>query len=341
VRASSPPTAKSKLPRMTYTHLTQAERYQIEILRKAKHTQSAIAVLLGRDKSCISRELRRNRGQRGYRPKQAHSLAQTRQKACANGPRVEVKTWELVESKLKEAWSPQQISGYLLVNKQPGVSHESIYQHIYADKRKGGTLHLTLRCQKERKKRHTGRARRGSIPNQVSIDLRPAVVADRTRFGDWEADLVIGAGQKQALVTINERISRYSLIAHVPFKTAELVSQAMIALLKPFSTCVHTLTTDNGREFAQHERIAATLDADFFFAHPYSSWERGANENMNGLIRQFFPKKMAFEFITPTEIELAMHRLNHRPRKCLGYRTPYEVFMEQLQLHNQPVALQT
>ena len=240
-------------------------------------------------------------------------------------------------------WLPfgQQASGYLLVNKQPGVSHEGIYQRIYADKRKGGALHLTLRCQKERKMRHTGRARRGSIPNQVSIDLRPAVVAERARFGDWEADLVIGAGQKQALVTINERISRYSLIAHVPFKTSELVSQAMIDLLKPFSMCVHTLTTDNGREFAQHERIAATLNADFFFAHPYSSWERGDNENMNGLIRQFFPKKMAFESITHNDIELAMYRLNHRPRKCLGYRTPHEVFMEQLHLHNQRVALQT
>lgn len=326
---------------MTYTHLTQAERYQIEILRKANHNQREIAALLGRDKSCISRELRRNLGQRGYRPKQAHSLAQTRKQACANGPRIDANTWAVVDEKLKETWSPQQISGYLLANKQPGVSHESIYQRIYADKRKGGALHLTLRCQKVRKKRHTGRARRGVIPNQVSIDLRPAVVAQRARFGDWEADLVIGAGQKQALVTINERTSRYSLIAHVPFKTAELVSQAMIAMLKPFLTCVHTLTTDNGREFAQHERIAKKLKADFFFAHPYSSWERGANENMNGLIRQFFPKQMAFEFITTKDIELAMHRLNHRPRKCLGYRTPHEVFTEQLQLHNQSVALQT
>jgi IS30 family transposase len=147
----------------------------------------------------------------------------------------------LVDSKLKETWSPQQISGYLLVNKQPGVSHESIYQRIYADKRKGGTLHLTLRCQKIRKKRYTGRARRGSIPNQVSIDLRPVIVAERARFGDWEADLVIGAGQKKALVTINEHSSRYSLIAHVPFKTAELVTEAMIAKLKPFTKCGHTL----------------------------------------------------------------------------------------------------
>ena len=142
-------------------------------------------------------------------------------------------------------------------------------------------------------------------------------------------------------MTINERTSRYLLIAHVPFKTAELVSQAMIAVLKPYSMCVHTLTTDNGREFAQHERIAATLDADFFFAHAYSSWERGANENMNALIRQFFPKKMAFNLITKKEMEMAMHRLNHRPRKCLGYRTPHEVFMEQFHLHNQSVALQT
>lgn len=292
-------------------------------------------MLLGRDKSSFSRELRRNRS------RQAQLLAQTRQQAGANGPRVAEKTWTLVESKLKDTWSSQQISGYLLVNQRPGVSHESIYRRIYADKRNGGTLHLSLRCQKARKKRHTGRARRGSIPNQVSIDLRPAVVAERARFGDWEVDLVFGAGQKQALVTINERTSRYSLIAHVPFKTAKAVSDAMIAMRKPFSMRVHTLTTDNGREFAQHERIAATLDADFFFAHPYSSWDRGANENMNGLIRQFFPKKMAFDSITTKEIELAIHRLDHRPRKCLGYRTPHEVCMEQLQLHNQLVALQT
>ena len=326
---------------MTYTHLTQNERYQISILDKAGHKQNAIAVLMNRHKGTISRELRRNRGQRGYRPKQAHEFALARMQACQNGPRVAAQTWAVVQARLQDTWSPQQISGYLAVNGQPGVSHERIYQYIYEDKRRGGTLHLTLRCQKARKKRHTGRARRGSIPNQVSIDLRPAVVAERARFGDWEADLVIGAGQKQALVTINERTSRYSLIAHVPFKTAELVSNAMIAMLAPFSMCVHTLTTDNGREFAQHERIAEQLKADFFFAHPYSSWERGANENMNGLIRQFFPKKMAFESITGKDIESAMHRLNHRPRKCLGYRTPHEVFMEQLQQHNQPVALQT
>ena len=244
-------------------------------------------------------------------------------------------------SGLGELWSPEQICGRLKACGLPSASHEAIYQRIYADKRNGGTLHRALRCQKVRRKRYGGRERRGSIPNQVSIEQRPAIVNRRRRFGDWEGDLVIGAGQQQALVTLNERKSCYSLIAHVPCKTAQAVSDTMISLLRPFAACVHTLTSDNGREFAQHERIAATLDAKFFFAHPYASWERGANENMNGLIRQFFPKKMRFQSISRTDIELAMHRLNHRPRKCLGFKTPHEVFMKQLHSRHSTVALQT
>ncbi|MDP2025815.1 IS30 family transposase [Sulfuriferula sp.] len=326
---------------MKYTHLTQDERYQIAILAKAGHDKSEIARLMERHKSTISREMTRNRGARGYRPKQAHALSQSRIRAAQNSPRVAAATWAIVDVKLAETWSPEQISGHLKVNRQATVSHEAFYQHIYADKRAGGTLHRTLRCQKARRKRYGGRERRGTIPNQVSIDLRPAVVAERGRFGDWEGDLVIGAGQKQTLVTLNERTSRYTLIAHVPKKTAQAVSDAMVSLLTPFAACVHTLTTDNGKEFAQHERIAQQLGADFFFAHPYASWERGANENMNGLIRQFFPKKMAFESITLSDIELAMHRLNHRPRKCLGFKTPHEVFMKQLHSRHNAVALQT
>jgi IS30 family transposase len=196
-----------------------------------------------------------------------------------------------------------------------------------------------LRCQKARRKRYGGRERRGTVPNQVSIEQRPAIVGAREWFGDWEADLVIGAGQQQALVTINERKSR-SLIGHVTRKTAQAVSDAMVSLLMPFADLVHTLTTDNGKKFAQHECIASELGADFFFAHPYGSWERCANENMNGLIRQFFPKKMSFDSITPEEITFAVNKLNHRPRKCLGFRTPHEVFMAQLQSHQNVVALQ-
>ena len=325
---------------MNYTHLTQNERYQIAILSKAGHDKSDIAKVMNRHKSTIGREMKRNRGQRGYRPKQALEFSLARMRASENGSRIAAETWVVVDAKLAETWSPEQIAGHLKANKQPTVSHEAIYQRIYADKRAGGTLHHALRCQKARRKRHSGRERRGTIPNQVSIDMRPAIVSERGRFGDWEADLVIGAGQKQALVTLNERTSRYSLIAHVPFKTAQAVSDAMISLLTPFAASVHTLTTDNGKEFAQHERIAKELGADFFFAHPYASWERGANENMNGLIRQFFPKNMAFDSITPDDIKIATNRLNHRPRKCLGFKTPHEVFMKQLHSRHNAVALQ-
>lgn len=282
-----------------------------------------------RHKSTISREIKRNCGQRGYRPKQAQELSLSR-RAQHNGRRIDAGTWKFVETRLGQRWSPEQISGYRKVNRLSSVSHESIYQRIYADKRAGGTLHSALRCQKARKKRYGNRERRGTIPNQVSIEQRPAVVDQRKRYGDWEGDLVIGAGQQQALVTLNERKSRYSLIGKVVRKTAQSVSETMISLLTPFADCVHTLTTDNGKEFAHHERIAECLDAKFFFAHPYCSWERGANENMNGLLRQFFPKKMNFNGINTKDIEQAMHSLNHRPRKCLNFKTPHEVFMKQL-----------
>jgi len=324
-----------------YTHLTQDERYQIAVLLKAGKRQYQIAALMNRHPSSISREIKRNRGQRGYRPKQAQALSEARMRASDNGRRITEEVWAVVDEKLSETWSPEQISGYLKANNQPGVSHECIYQRIYADKRAGGTLHRALRCQKARRKRHTGRERRGTIPNQVSIDQRPEVANRRERFGDWEADLMIGAGHQQALVTLNERTSRYALIAHVPAKSAQNVTDAMVSLLTPFKAFVHTLTTDNGKEFAQHEQIAKKLDTDFFFAHPYASWERGANENMNGLIREFFPKKMRFDSITKEDVLLAMHRLNHRPRKCLGFRTPHEVFMEQLHSRHKAVALQS
>ena len=324
---------------MNYTHLTQDERYQIAVLRSAQHTQADIAKLLGRHRATISRELSRNSGLRGYRPKQAQALCKQRGLACQNGPRIPQSTWNIVDQKLALTWSPEQISGYLAVNKAPTVSPEAIYQRIYADKRRGGQMHLALRCQKPRKKRHTGRERRGTIIGQVSIELRPECVNRRERFGDWEADLVIGAGQKQALVTINERLSRYSLIAHVPFKTAALVSAAITTMLTPFAACVHTLTTDNGKEFALHAVSSKALDAEHFFAHPYCSWERGANENMNGLIHEFFPKKLSFSDIAAADIHRATYLLNRRPRKCLNYKTPHEVFMAKLHSQTPNVAL--
>lgn len=312
---------------MNYTHLTQTERYQIYALMKAGHTQSEIASVLERSKSTISRELTRNRGQRGYRPKQAHCASVGRR--AMNARTIDDATWQFAQEKLLLQWSPEQISGYA------AISPETVYQRVYADKRAGGLLWKNLRCQKQRKKRYGKMDRRGIIPNRLSIDDRPAIVETRSRIGDWEADTIIGKNHRQAIVSLVERKTGFTLIRKVERKTAQAVSRAMTALLKPYRNKVHTVTSDNGREFAGHEEIAATLQADFYFAHPYSSWERGTNENTNGLIRQYFPKNRDFTTITQQEIDTAMERLNNRPRKRLGYLTPNQVFFKS------GVALQT
>ncbi len=308
-----------------YTQLTQEERYQIYALKKAGHSQTEIATLLERDKSTISRELRRNRGQKGYRPKQAHKLALGRRYDKAQ-VRIDRQVWQQVEALIRDEWSPEQIVGRIAMEQGISISHEWIYQYIYADQRSGGDLYRYLRCQKVRRKRYGIYSRRGTIPNQVSIDDRPAIVDSKRRFGDWEGDTVIGKGHRGALVTLVERKSLYTVIRSVLRKTAEAVRHAVVDGLTPYIDWVHTITYDNGREFADHEGMASDLDARIYFAHPYASWERGLNENTNGLIRQYFPKSRDLTTVTQHEIEQAMDKLNHRPRKSLGYRTPYEVF---------------
>ena len=308
-----------------YTQLTQEERYQIYILKKAGYNQTAIAELLERDKSTISRELRRNRGLKGYRPQQAHNLALARRYSKAQ-PRISHRVWQLVEALIRDEWSPEQVVGRVEMEQGVSISHEWIYQYVYADKHSGGDLFRYLRCQKRRRKRYGSYDRRGCIPNQVSIDERPAIVDARRRFGDWEGDTVIGKGRRGALVTLVERKSLYTVIRSVLHKTAEAVRHAVVDGLTPYIGWVHTITYDNGREFADHEGMASDLDASIYFAHPYASWERGLNENTNGLIRQYFPKHRDLTTVTEQEIEQAMDKLNHRPRKSLGFRTPYEVF---------------
>ena len=198
----------------TYTQLTQAERYQIYILKQAGHRQSEIAAMLGRHKATISRELHRNRGLRGYRPQQAHRLALARRSDKVR-PRFNDPVWQQVETLTRQDWSPEQIAGRLKVEQGVRISHEYIYQYIYADKRSGGDLYRHLRCQKRRRKRYGAYDRRGVIPNQVSIDERPAIVDARGRFGDWEGDTVIGKGHRGALVTLIERKSLYTVIGAV------------------------------------------------------------------------------------------------------------------------------
>ena len=311
----------------TYTQLTQKERYQIYALKQAGHRQSKIAEILGRHKATISRELRRNRGLRGYRPKQAHRLALARRSAKVR-PRFGGPIWRQIEVLIRQDWSPEQIAGRLEVEQNVRISHEAIYQYIYAEKRSGGTLYRHLRCQKQRRKRYGSYDRRGVIPNRVSIDERPAIVDTRRRLGDWEGDPVIGKGHRGALVTLVERKSLYTVIGAVCRNTAKAVREAVVAGLAPHKNQVHTLTYDNGREFSDHEGMASDLEAQVYFAHPYASWERGVNENTNGLIRQYFPKRRELIAVIKSEIEHAMDRLNHRPRKSLGFRTPYEVFFK-------------
>ena len=319
-----------------YTQLTHEQRYQISVLMKAQHNQTEIASLIGVHKSTISRELRRNRGLRGYRPQQAHRFCLHRRTQKAK-PRIASSSWRLVGRLLRQDWSPEQISAWLCNERHLLISHEWIYQYVLLDKQAGGSFYRHLRCQKQRKKRYGVYSRRGKIPDQISIEQRPAIVETRRRFGDWELDTVIGKNHRQALVTLVERKSRLTLIAKVIRKTADNVSQSIVQLLAPLTSWVHTLTADNGREFAQHVHIAKTLNAKFFFAHPYASWERGLNENTNGLIRQYFPKKHDFTVITQKHIEKVMDKLNNRPRKCLGFKTPNQVFFGT----KPPVALAT
>lgn len=308
-----------------YKQLTREQRYQIYALKKEGHSRTAIARNLDVHKATISRELSRNLGGRGYRPTQADELAQARKRQRVR-PRITAAQWAQVTALLRHQWSPEQISGRLALERQVRISHERIYQYIYADKAEGGTLYRHLRCQKQRRKRYGSYSRRGQIPHRVLIDQRPPVVAQKARLGDWEADTLIGRNHQAALVSLVERQSKLTRLVKVERNTAELVRQAVSTQLQGLT--VKTITSDNGREFAGHQQIGQHLKADFYFAHPYHAWERGLNENTNGLIRQYFPKKSEFSKITARQISKVVERLNNRPRKTLGYKTPNEVFFK-------------
>jgi len=310
---------------MTYQHLSQTERYQIYILMKDGKTQSQIATLMDRHKSTISREIARNTGNRGYRPKQACLLAEERSLGSRNAVHSNPKDWGKAVDCLLAQWSPVQIAN------QVGISHETIYRHVYADKAAGGNLYQQLRCQKKRKKRYaSGRDRRGQIVGRRPISERPEHIEARSQIGHWEGDTVIGAAHKQAVVTLVERKSGYAVLAKVKNKTSDLVSSAIITKLNAVTPLVKTLTFDNGKEFAEHSRIDAALNSTTYFADPFASWQRGSNENFNGLLRQYIPKKRPLSTVTNKELRMIQDRLNNRPRKRLGFKTPNEVFMQSL-----------
>ena len=310
---------------MTYKHLSQNERYQIFCLMKEGLNCTEIAKNLGRSTSTISREIVRNKGGRGYRPKQADRLAQERSVGSRNARRIEPDVLKAAFDRIAEQLSPEQVAAEL------PISHETLYQHIYADKAAGVALWRNLRCQKKRKKRYaSGVERRGQIVGRRPIHERPANVELRRTVGHWEGDTVIGAGHKQAIVTLVERKSGYAVLMKVNHKTSELVSAAVIKKLEPIRDRVKTITFDNGKEFAEHARIDEALGSKTYFADPFSSWQRGSNENFNGLLRQYIPKKRPLSTVTDEELKMIERRLNNRPRKRLGFKTPNQVFHESL-----------
>jgi len=314
---------------MLYSQLTEGERNQIYALKQAQVSHRKVAKILKRDVSTVGREIRRNRGQRGYRPRQANLKAQERRRV----PRSIKMTPGVIthiEEKLREEYSPEQISCTMRGSVGIRVSHERIYQYIWQDKKHGGDLYRKLRIAgvKKRRKRYGKKDWRGKIPNRVDIDQRPAIVEEKTRIGDWEADLVSGVHHRGFLVTLVERTSKYTLIGQVKRKNSDEVTTEIVKLLGPHKERVQTITYDNGREFAGHEAVNRRLECQSYFAKPYHSWERGLNENTNGLIRQYFPKKMDLREVSREEIAFVMMRLNHRPRKTLAFKPPHDIFVK-------------
>lgn len=315
---------------MSYTQLTENERYQIAALKKADLTQKEIADLLGRHPSTISRELKRNTGLRGYRPIQAQRLSDCRRANAHKAIKLTCDVRDWIRDLISQQLSPEQVVDYLKRHKRVSLHHETVYQLIYEDKAEGGDLYKHLRIvSKPYRKRYGSYDRRGKIKNRVDIDERPSIVGRRERIGDWEGDTIMGKRRKSALLTMVERKTLWTVIVRLTGKRADLLADAAIEAMRDIRSKVKTITFDNGLEFADHERIAQGLDADIYFAHPYASWERGINENTNGLIRQYFPKGTDFNEVTDEEVAAVMDRLNNRPRKTRDGKSPNELFMGQ------------
>jgi len=311
-------------------HITREQRYTISEMKQHGFKQVEIAMVIGKDKSVISRELRRNCDKRNgsYNFDLAQRKYDQRQETKPKKNRFTEEVKQLVDGMLLNDYSPEQIAGRAKLNGNQCVSHERIYQYVWQDKKKGGNLHFHLR-HKGRKYRKRGAAKdkRGIIKNRVDIEERPKIVDEKIRFGDCEIDTVIGKNHKGALLTINDRVTSLVWISLLSGKEAEPLTQKTIEVLLPIKNMLNTITADNGKEFAFHQKIAEALNVGVYFAKPYHSWERGANENTNGLIRQYFPKGTSFENITNEQVTYVQNKLNNRPRKKLGFLSPNEFFI--------------
>lgn len=314
----------------SYHHVTRDQRSQIQALKARGISLRSIAKQLGVDASTISREIRRNKGKRGYRVKQADKKARERRsKASRKSKKLSTSLRQRVIKLIEKKWSPEQISGRL---KQEGffISYETIYKMVRADKKAGGELYKQLRHRgKAYKRRLNGKkAGRGCIPNRIDISERPRIVEEKSRIGDFEVDTIIGANNEGAIFSMVDRHSKFLILELLEGKHAAGILAAFEKRVKGLP--VHTMTFDNGKEFALHQQISTMLEASCYFATPYHSWERGLNEHSNGLVRQYLPKKTNFKEISREELSDIENEINNRARKVLGYKTPYEVFYQQV-----------
>jgi transposase, IS30 family len=310
-----------------YHHMTLDIRSQIYALKSTGTPLGKIAAMVGYTASSISREIKRNTGERGYRYKQADNRAKERRVKASRTPKKMTQALvSTIEEKLLGEWSPEQIAGRLNEEGIASICPETIYRHIWKNKRSGGTLYTHLRHHgKKYNKRSSGKAGRGCIPNRVDITERPSIVEKKARIGDWEGDTIIGANHKGAIISYVDRCSKFTILKMLENKTADLVTQATIEKLGEAKLPVLTITYDNGKEFSEHSRIASELNASCYFAKPYHSWERGLNEHTNGLVRQYLPKATDFTKVSDQTVQLIAEKLNNRPRKVLNYKTPMEI----------------
>lgn len=317
---------KSRL--MKYHQLTSEERYALSALRKQGLNQSQIARALGRHRSTISREIRRNERTKGcYRPFEADQATRGRRYRSRRNWRFTDSDLALVRSRLELLWSPEQISGRLRAERVLRISHETIYRYIWNDMLRGGSLHRYLRgARKQRRKRYRAYDSRGRLAGKRHISERPAVVEKRCRIGDLEGDTMIGGADKHCVLTLVDRKTGFLFIGKLTERTVQAASQRAVSLINKAPRRVRTLTLDNGTEFHGYKDIEMKTGATVYFATPHHSWERGTNENTNGLIRQYLPKRRTMKHITQQDCDRIARHLNDRPRKRHGYVTPKELY---------------
>lgn len=314
---------------MTYHQITSEERYTLAALRREGFNQAKIARRMGRHRSTISRELRRNAARHDgrYRAHGAIERTSARRSLSRRNRRFSEVQWALVEEKLKEGWSPEQIAGRLGREGRLSISHETIYLHIWRDRVEGGDLYRSLRhCSKQRRKRYSAYDSRGRLAGKRHISERPPSVEGRRFFGHWEVDTVVGSRDKDCVATLVERKTGYALVGKLADRGMRGMSRRLTKMILRLPACFKTITSDNGTEFHDYASVEQATGVKFYFATPYHSWERGTNENFNGLLRQYLPKRTSQAHITQRDCEAIADKLNRRPRKRLGYRTPAECF---------------